>query len=72
MSEPGPGYFLDNYGECRLTPCKCLDPKRPRFPGGWVGRLCPDWVPLGAVSWAELLSRDKLRYKDTAQRNRQP
>ena len=39
-------YFQKYYGKCKLNPCACLDPKKPRFGGRWVGTLCPDWQPL--------------------------
>jgi hypothetical protein len=42
-------YINDLYGYCKLKPCKCLDPIKPRF-GEWVGKLCPDWVPFEFVN----------------------
>lgn len=48
-------YISHNYGKCKLSPCKCRDPYNPRFGGAWVGKLCPDWVPVGAATWEGLM-----------------
>lgn len=47
-------YLDNNYGRCKLTPCKCRDPYNPRFGGSWVGKLCPDWIPTGSATWEDL------------------
>jgi len=59
-------YFLDYYGKCNLDPCLCIPSVKNedgRFGGAWVGRKCPDWVPLGAKNFDELMewmrNRDK-------------
>ena len=52
-------YFLDHYGKCNLDPCLCIPSIKnefPRFGGAWVGRKCPDWVPLGAKSHEDLVA----------------
>ena len=46
-------YIQHNYGTCRLERCLCRDPHNPRY-GGWVGKLCPDWMPTSATNWEEL------------------
>lgn len=53
-AEPPEWYFtdaLDYYGTCRASPCICLKPKHP-----WIGRLCPNWTPIGFKSHAEMMA----------------
>lgn len=52
-------YFLTNYGNCKLEKCMCIDWQNPRFKGAWGGLACPDWVPLGAKSFFNLIERAK-------------
>lgn len=41
-------YLADNYGSCRITPCRCLK-------YDWrQGRACRNWVPVEAQTWDEL------------------
>ncbi len=48
------GYIADNYGRCRVEPCRCLRPGST-----WLGRACPNWKPVKARTWDEL--RDEQR-----------
>mgnify|MGYP003334362177 CR=1 FL=1 len=53
--EPNKQYFQHFYGKCKLDPCACLHPTKPRFDGAWVGTLCPDWVPFDNINTHEQL-----------------
>ncbi|MGE5510283.1 MAG: hypothetical protein ACM31O_03415 [Bacteroidota bacterium] len=52
ISEMTPERFLDLYGTCRALAmgkgCKC---QRERI---WRGRMCANWLPLGACDWEGL------------------
>lgn len=56
-------HFLNNYGECRLEKCMCIDPDNPRFKGAWGGLACPDWVSIGASDMKDLIDRAKATYR---------
>ena len=56
-------HFLNNYGECRLEKCMCIDPDNPRFEGAWGGLACPDWVSIGASDMKDLIDRAKATYR---------
>lgn len=47
-------YIADNYGQCALATCACLQPHHP-----WLGRGCPHWRPVAARSMNEM--RESLR-----------
>lgn len=51
-------YLADNYGQCRLTPCRCL-----RAAHGWIGRACVHWVPTTARTWDELKALQRAVYE---------
>ena len=56
-------HFLNNYGECRLEKCMCIDRDNPRFEGAWGGLACPDWVSIGASDMKDLIDRAKATYR---------
>lgn len=37
----------DLYGTCSVTPCSCLRV-------AWLGRMCPNWTPMGPKEQPEL------------------
>lgn len=60
-------YIKDNYGHCKAynpsvrDSCSCLK-------NGWMGRACPNWVPVDENNWEEML--EKLRkQRDAASQN---
>lgn len=54
---------LNNYGQCRLEHCLCIDQNNPRYHGAWAGLVCPDWVTLGARNTDDLIAYAKTNYK---------
>ena len=56
-------HFLNNYGECRLEKCMCIDRDNPRFEGAGGGLACPDWVSIGASDMKDLIDRAKATYR---------
>jgi hypothetical protein len=57
-----PIYFLNNYGQCKLDKCMCIDRDNPRFDGAWGGLACPDWVANGSQDLHSMIERAKLTY----------
>jgi len=56
-------HILMNYGQCSLGEgCECIAQKNPRYGGAWAGIVCKDWLPLGAVSFDELIEMAKRKY----------
>ena len=53
------GYYLSNYGSCRLEKCQCA------AEGLWRGILCEHWEPVGATCPEELILMMKERYRQT-------
>jgi hypothetical protein len=60
-----PIYFLNNYGQCRLAKCMCIDQENPRFGGAWGGLACPDWVVNGSQDLKSMIEHAKLNYMAT-------
>lgn len=56
-------YLLDNYGLCKLDVCICIQPIKRTSPvefPPWLGRLCPNWQPSGALTNNDLLDIRKV------------
>jgi hypothetical protein len=56
-------YLLDNYGRCSNSVCRCLK-------DGWIGTLCPYWVPLGVRSFEQLKEKALEQYNGPSWQNK--
>jgi hypothetical protein len=61
------GYLDNYYGNCKLESCDCLNSRKSKFGGIWVGTLCENWVPTSCSNWEDLLQYQIVNnesYKD--------
>lgn len=55
MTDELTDYILDHYGGCARGPGRCRHDKDGcNGTGGWRGRGCPDWRPVGGQLFTSL------------------